>query len=83
MVLIIFTRTGLQASQAEIDDAVSVIWHNPQLLTEHEQQHYQTRGIQCLALPKTVDVEDTKATLWALEYVEKHSQNQEIMIECA
>lgn len=83
MVLIIFTRTGLQASQAEIDDAVSVIWHNPQLLTDSEQQHYQARGIQCLELPQTVDVENTKATLWALEHVEKHSQNQEIMIECS
>ena len=29
-----------------------------------------------------IDVENNKSTLWALEYVEKNSQDQEIMIEC-
>jgi len=81
MMLIIFTREGLQAFQTEIDDDISVIWHNPQLLTSNEQESYQNRGIQCIELPQMVDVENTKATLSALEYVEKHSQNQEIMIE--
>ena len=36
MVLIIFTREGLEAFQAEISDDISAIWHNPKLLTEAE-----------------------------------------------
>jgi hypothetical protein len=74
MVLIIFTREGLEAFQAEISDDISAIWHNPQLLTETEIDHFK--------LPQMIDVENNKSTLWALEYVEKNSQDQEIMIEC-
>lgn len=82
MVLIIFTREGLEAFQAEISDDISAIWHNPQLLTDDEREQFKTRGISCVELPQTIDVENNKSTLWALEYVEKNSQDQEIMIEC-
>lgn len=82
MVLIIFTREGLEAFQAEISDDISAIWHNPQLLSENERELFQKRGINCLELPQMIDVENNKSTLWALEYVEKNSQDQEIMIEC-
>ncbi|HCD04371.1 MAG TPA: hypothetical protein DEQ60_03490, partial [Methylophaga sp.] len=71
-----------EAFQAEIIDDISAIWHNPQLLTEAECELFQNRGINCLELPQIIDVENNKSTLWALEYVEKNSPDQEIMIEC-
>lgn len=82
MVLIIFTREGLDAFKAEISDDISAIWHNPQLLTEAEQEQFQNQGINCIELPQMIDVDNNKSTLWALEYVEKNSDDQEIMIEC-
>lgn len=82
MVLIIFTRDGLEAFQAEISDDISALWTNPQLLSEMEREQFQSQGINCIELPQMIDVENNKSTLWALEYVEKNSQDQEIMIEC-
>lgn len=81
MVLIIFTRDGLEAFQAEISDDISALWTNPQLLSEMEREQFQSQGINCIELPQMIDVENNKSTLWALEYVEKNSQDQEIMIE--
>lgn len=81
MVLIIFTREGLEAFQAEISDDISALWHNPQLLTETEIDEFRNQRINCIELPQMIDVENNKSTLWALEYVEKNSQDQEIMIE--
>lgn len=83
MVLIIFTREGLEAFQAEISDDISAIWHNPQLLSDQERERFQSHNINCLELPQTVDVKNNKSTLWTLEYVEKNSHDQEIMIECS
>ncbi|MCB2427226.1 hypothetical protein [Methylophaga pinxianii] len=82
MVLIIFTRDGLEAFQAEISDDISALWTNPQLLSEMEREQFQSQGINCIELPQMINVENNKSTLWALEYVEKNSQDQEIMIEC-
>lgn len=82
MVLIIFTREGLDAFQSEQSEAVSAIWHNPDLLNEQDRKWFTEHTIECFALPKPIDAENTKATLWALEYVEKNSTDQEIMIEC-
>ncbi|MDO8826922.1 hypothetical protein [Methylophaga sp.] len=82
MVLIIFTREGLEMFQAEVSEDISAIWHNPQLLTEAEIEQFQNQGIDCIELPQMIDVDNNKSTLWALEYVEKNSQDQEIMIEC-
>lgn len=81
MVLIIFTREGLEMFQAEVSEDISDIWHNPQLLTEAEIEQFQNQGIDCIELPQMIDVDNNKSTLWALEYVEKNSQDQEIMIE--
>lgn len=82
MVLIIFTREGLEALKSEISDDISAIWHNPQLLTETEIDQFKNQDINCVELPQMIDVENNKSTLWALEYVEKNSPDQEIMIEC-
>jgi len=65
MVLIIFTRDGLEAFQAEISDDISALWTNPQLLSEMEREQFQSQGINCIELPQMINVENNKSTLWA------------------
>ena len=59
----------------------TVVWLNPELLSMEVQPDWAARGLTVKALPQQFDANKEKSVIAALDYVEKHSDDPDILIE--
>lgn len=81
MLLIILTEEGLNKAASELQSADS-IWLNHGLLTEQVSAQLGQLKASVNELPEFFDVNKDKSLLAALDYVERHSDDDDIIIEC-
>lgn len=81
MILIILTQAGIDQADEALRSADQV-WLNPELLTPQVHQQFANLNIQLHALPEYFDANKDKAITAALDYVERHSDDDDILIEC-
>ncbi len=58
------------------------VWLNPGLVNSKMQPDWQARGLIMKLLPKDFDAHKDKSLTDALDYVEKHTDDDDILIEC-
>lgn len=83
MIFLVFTQAGLTEIQTTACEQRATIWHNPDLLSETQQESLNQQGVTLNSLTESVDVTDDKAVYQALQHIEKHTQDTEIYIEMA
>lgn len=81
MVVIILTEQGLVEMAGELVPGSSV-WLNPQLADSKLQPDWQALGLTMTLLPQQFDANKEKSLIAALDFVEKHSDDPDILIEC-
>lgn len=81
MIYLIFSREGYESIQAELVAQQASLWLNHELLQPEEIDHLTTHGVAIQLLPAPVKAGDEKAMLAALDYVERHSNDPDIMVE--
>ncbi len=59
----------------------TLVWLNPDLLNHNVQPDWSARGLTVKVLPQQFDVNKEKSVIAALDYVEKHSDDPDILIE--
>lgn len=81
MILIILTEEGLHKADSELQTA-DTIWFNYGLLTEQVKVQLSQLPTALNELPEFFDVNKNKSLLAALDYVERQSDDEDIVIEC-
>ncbi len=81
MVVIILTEQGLAEMAGNLTEGTHV-WLNPALADSKVQPDWQARGLTVQLLPVQFDAHKDKSLIDALDYVEKHSDDADILIEC-
>lgn len=81
MVVIILTEQGLAEMAGDLTTG-SHVWLNPALADSAMQPDWQARGLIMQLLPAQFDANKDKSLIAALDYVEKHSNAADILIEC-
>lgn len=81
MVVIILTEQGLAEMAGNLAPGDKV-WLNPDLADSTRQPDWQARGLIVELLPEQFDANKDKSLVAALDFVEKHSDDLEILIEC-
>lgn len=81
MILIILTEEGLYKADSELHTA-DTIWFNHGLLTEQVKAQLRQLSAALNELPEFFDVNKDKSLLAVLDYVERHSDDDDIVIEC-
>ncbi|EMR14107.1 hypothetical protein MPL1_01293 [Methylophaga lonarensis MPL] len=81
MIYLIFSREGYDSIQAALLEQQAALWLNPELLQPEEIAQLTTHGIDVQLLPESVKPGDEKAMLAALDYVEQHGNDPDIMVE--
>ena len=59
----------------------TVVWLNPDLLSNAAQPDWSARGLTVQVLPEQFDANKEKSVIAALDYVEQHSNDPDILIE--
>ncbi|MCC5796899.1 MAG: hypothetical protein JJU48_06195 [Methylophaga sp.] len=81
MIYLIFSREGYDSIQAALLEQQASLWLNPDLLQPDEIAQLTAQGIDVQLLPESVKPGDEKAMLAALDYVEQHGNDPDIMVE--
>lgn len=81
MILIILTEEGLRKADSKLHSADG-IWLNRGLLSEQVKQQLSQLNATLYELPEFFDVDKDKSLLAALDYVERHTNDDDIIIEC-
>jgi hypothetical protein len=81
VILIILTEEGLSKAESELQSA-DTIWLNQGLLTEEVAEQLGQLTATLNELPEFFDVNKDKSLLAAFDYVERHSDDDDIIIEC-
>jgi len=81
MIYLIFTQEGFAEAKSDILKDKAELWINNDLLSVEQLAALKTYGISISFLPDLIDPNNEKAILAALEYVEKQSPKEEILVE--
>jgi len=81
VVVIILTEQGLAEMVSSLTEGTHV-WLNPALANSKMQPDWQARGLTVQLLPTEFDAHKDKSLTDALDYVEKHTDDTDILIEC-
>ena len=81
MIYLIFTQEGFTEAKSDILADKATLWINNDLLSSEQLAELNTYDITIFLLPDPVNPNNEKAILAALEYVEKQSPQEEILVE--
>lgn len=81
MIYLIFTEQGFEEAKADILKSKATLWINPNTLTDLQTDELQQNQIDCTILPNYTKVNDERGVINALQYVEKQSQDKNILVE--
>jgi hypothetical protein len=81
MIYLIFTQEGFAEAKNDILDDKAELWINNDLLSAEQLTELSTHDICVSFLPKSINPDDEKAIITALEYVETKSPKEEILVE--
>jgi len=81
MIYLIFTQEGFAEAKSDILEDNAELWINNDLLSAEQLAELKTHGISISFLPNATDPNNEKAIIAALEYVEKQSPKEEILVE--
>lgn len=81
MIYLIFTQEGFAEAKSDILQDKADLWIGVNLLLPEQLAELSAHDINIYFLPIPVDSNDEKAILAALEYVEKQSPDEEILVE--
>tara|TARA_R110001606_G_C15404643_1_gene654158 strand:+ start:35230 stop:35481 length:252 start_codon:yes stop_codon:yes gene_type:complete len=81
MIYLIFTQEGFAEAKNDILEDKADLWVNNDLLSSEQLASLSAHGISISYLPEPIDPNNEKAIITALEYVEKQSPKEEILVE--
>lgn len=81
MIYLIFTQEGFAEAKNDILDDKAELWINNNLLSAEQLTELSAHDIPVSFLPKSINPNDEKAIIAALEYVETKSPKEEILVE--
>lgn len=81
MIYLIFTQDGFAEAKGDILEDKASLWINHDLLSSEQLAELSSHAINISFLPDPINPSNEKAIITALEYVEKQSHNEEILVE--
>tara|TARA_R110002050_G_scaffold9504_2_gene33464 strand:- start:40008 stop:40259 length:252 start_codon:yes stop_codon:yes gene_type:complete len=81
MIYLIFTSKGFAEAKHDILEDKAAVWINNELLSSEQLAELNIHDISVSFLPDIIDPNNEKAIIAALEYVEKQSPKEEILVE--
>jgi len=80
-IYVVFTSEGFAQAKPELTDSKSMLWYNPGVLSDEEQQHLVSLNISCQLLTPASKPNDDKAIHTALTNIESKHPTAEILVE--
>jgi hypothetical protein len=81
MIYLIFTQEGFAEAKSDILGDKADLWLSVDLLSSGQIAELSAHGISIYFLPDPINPNNEKAIVTALEYVEKQSPQEEILVE--
>jgi hypothetical protein len=81
MIYLIFTPEGFDEAKTDIIKDKAVLWVNDNVLSDQQKNDLATNGIMVNILPTNANPKNEKSVLSALQHVEQHASNTDILVE--
>jgi hypothetical protein len=81
MIYLIFTIDGWQQAKDFILEDKAELWINDDVLSDDELSELNAADITVSILPMSVEPNNEKSVMKAVEWVEQHSPNKELLVE--